>query len=491
MSNVTTQLEQSGPAASPIRTKAVKLTDVGQTRSRNQDFVAIEIPSGETLWTKGALYLVADGMGGYQAGEVASQQAGQTLIDEYYADPQTDVAASLDQATQRANTAVYYKAQSDLKLVGMGTTIVAAVVRGAQVHIANVGDSRAYLLRGKTVEQITKDHSFVQEQVDADILTPEAARTHPQRNIITRALGHQLEITVDVFETQLVPGDVLLLCSDGLSGLVRDEEMADILRHHSLPQAIVHLIETANRRGGPDNISAVLVQALQPDPTQQTAVQIEPGDPILTTAPTRPLAAPIPPPSTVPTGRQRRSFWGIFGGIALATTILVLISLFALNGYDNQQPTLTPSPTLSPTTTSTSEPAIVPTLEPTQTPPQPTNTPAPTSTPCHPFTPALVAPLPSADLTSTDVTFQWEGGALCADDVWLVTIDGRLDLCTATTKRRVTCQLPPGQHQWRVEIWGLDGKLVPGMVTLPWSLNITIPTLSTPPPLQDQATPQP
>jgi serine/threonine protein phosphatase PrpC len=491
MNNLTTQPGQSGTPASPIRTKAVKLTDVGQIRSRNQDFVAIEIPSGETLWTKGALYLVADGMGGYQAGEVASQKAGQALIDEYYADPKTDVAASLDQAVQRANAAVYHMAQSDLKLVGMGTTVVAAVVRGDRVHVANVGDSRAYLWRGKTIEQITKDHSFVQEQVDADILTPEAARTHPQRNIITRALGHQLEIIVDVFETQLAPGDVLLLCSDGLNGPVRDEEMADILRRHPLPQAVVHLIEMANRRGGPDNISAVLVQALRPDPAQQTAVQIKPGDPTLATAPTRPLTAPRPPSPTAPPGRQRRSFaWGIFGGIALATTILVLISLYVLNGYDDQQPTPTPSPTLPPTTASTSEPAIVPTLEPTQT-PWPTDTPAPTHTPCHPFTPALVAPLPGANLSTTEVTFQWEGGALCAGDSWLVTVDGRLDLCTATTKRQVTCQLLPGQHQWRVEIWGLDGKLVPGMVTPPWLINVIIPTSSTPPPLQDQATPQP
>lgn len=338
------QVTEKIPAVQ-IRTVAVKLSDVGQTRDHNEDCVAVAIPENETLAVKGSLYLVADGMGGHQAGEVASQRAAESIVDEYYADSNTDIAASLSYALRRANTDLYQMAQFDLQQAGMGTTAVAAVVRGLEVHIANVGDSRAYLLRDGELIQITKDHSFVQEQIDANIITPEAARTHPKRNVITRALGHKPDVQVDTFQGQMVPGDLLLLCSDGLSGTLNDNQMRGVLSQHRPQEAIIHLIDEANLSGGPDNVSVVLVQALPYDPALPLATEVAPG------------AAPEPAPATVErqaVGAPARSAGGrgrflVLGlGVIVLLAILVAAGLSRFGGSEDGEPTPTLAATSSP-----------------------------------------------------------------------------------------------------------------------------------------------
>jgi serine/threonine protein phosphatase PrpC len=211
------------PESSPPQTielEAVKLTDVGLARPHNEDYVEYVIPSDpQELANKGSLYLVADGMGGHQAGEVASEGAVELVIANYYGDTSNDAATSLVRAFHIANQQLHIQSETEPSKQGMGTTLVAAAILGRKVYVANVGDSRAYLINSsKGITQITEDHSWVEEQVRAGLLTPEQALRHPQRNLVTRALGSRTSVDVDLFEGEIGEGDTLLLCSDGLTG---------------------------------------------------------------------------------------------------------------------------------------------------------------------------------------------------------------------------------------------------------------------------------
>ncbi len=236
------------------------LTDTGRARPHNEDSVDYHLPQDPHLMeSKGGIYLVADGMGGHQAGEVASRQAIKSVIDQYYSDVTHDVGTSLVRAYKTANRLIYDEAQSDPAKAGMGTTLVAAAVVGRKVYVANVGDSRAYLIGQGRIAQITEDHSWVQEQIRAGLLTREQARLHPQRNVVTRALGSKPSVEVDLFEGQLADGDALLLCSDGMSGLVEDWEIETIVREQSAQDAVRSLVAKANEQGGMDNITVLIV----------------------------------------------------------------------------------------------------------------------------------------------------------------------------------------------------------------------------------------
>jgi serine/threonine protein phosphatase PrpC len=243
------------------------LTDTGRARPHNEDSVDYHVPQDPHLMDgKGAIYLVADGMGGHQAGEVASHEAIKMVIDQYYSDLTHDVGTSLVRAYKAANRSIYDEAQSDPSKTGMGTTLVAAVIVGSKVSVANVGDSRAYLVSQGRIAQITEDHSWVQEQIRAGLLTREQARLHPQRNVVTRALGSKPSVEVDLFEGQLAEGDALLLCSDGMSGLVEDWEIEAIAREQSPQDAVRSLVAKANERGGLDNITVLIVGARRDPP---------------------------------------------------------------------------------------------------------------------------------------------------------------------------------------------------------------------------------
>lgn len=257
----------------------VQQSDLGRVRPHNEDYAGHQIPQDpHELERKGIICLVADGMGGHQAGEVASKQAVEFVTQQYYSDVTHDVGTSLVRAFRAANRLIYEQAQADPTRAGMGTTLVGAVILGKKVYVANVGDSRAYLIGSKGPMQITEDHSWVGEQVRAGLLTQEQARQHPQRNLVTRALGPAASVEVDLFEGTLAEGDSLVLCSDGLSNYVNGNEIEQAVRGHPPQEAIRSLIETAKERGGADNITVLIVSgrkqselALAPQPQAKRA----------------------------------------------------------------------------------------------------------------------------------------------------------------------------------------------------------------------------
>src|SRR5437762_6440410 len=213
----------------------------------------------QVMAKKGALFIVADGMGGHAAGEVASEIAVDTVSNVYYQDDSDDVAYSLLHAIKRANALIHQRAAENMLRSGMGTTCVAAVLRGNMAYIANVGDSRAYIVRDGKVKQVSQDHSWVAEQVRAGLLTEDQARTHAQRNVITRCLGTQADVEIDVFPEPIEENDALVLCTDGLSGLVTDDEIRRIVNQSGPQESVYHLVERANENGGPDNITAIVI----------------------------------------------------------------------------------------------------------------------------------------------------------------------------------------------------------------------------------------
>lgn len=244
-----------------LRLDVAQLTDVGRKRPHNEDNMAYVIPKDpQVMARKGALFIVADGMGGHAAGEVASEIAVDTVSKVYYQDDSDDAAVSLLHAIKRANALIHQRAAENMMRSGMGTTCVAAVFRGGTAYIANVGDSRSYLVRRGVIKQVSQDHSWVEEQVRAGLLTRDQARSHAQRNVITRCLGTQPDVEIDIFSERLEEGDSMVLCSDGLSGLVPDEELGQIVDQYLPQESVYHLVERANENGGSDNITAVVVR---------------------------------------------------------------------------------------------------------------------------------------------------------------------------------------------------------------------------------------
>jgi serine/threonine protein phosphatase PrpC len=236
-------------------------TDKGIKRLLNEDNMTSVVPEDtQVLAQKGALFVVADGMGGFDKGEVASELVIQKVRDYYYQDASTDLGTSLVQAIQQANTALrqLVKAQGE-SVKSMGTTCIAAILHDATVYIANVGDSRAYIVREGQAQQISLDHSWVAEQVLLGALTKEEARTHEKRNVITRCIGTQDDVEIDLFTEPVQDGDILVLCTDGLVGVVTDEEIASIVTQYNSQESTARLIARANENGGPDNITAIIV----------------------------------------------------------------------------------------------------------------------------------------------------------------------------------------------------------------------------------------
>lgn len=236
-------------------------TDLGRARENNEDkFDWLEPEDDETLAARGKLYAVADGMGGHAAGQIASEVALKTLIRTFYAGRRGDVPTALAEGIRAANTLVWETGQRIPGRSGMGTTITSLALHEGKAIVGQVGDSRAYLIRAGEIEQITEDHSWVAEQVRAQVLTEEEAERSPYRNIITRSIGADAEVSPDLFETPLRPGDHFLLCSDGLTGVVQPEELKAMTLDHSPSMAAMKLIELANERGGPDNITCLIVR---------------------------------------------------------------------------------------------------------------------------------------------------------------------------------------------------------------------------------------
>jgi serine/threonine protein phosphatase PrpC len=248
------------------RLVAAGQTHPGRQRPLNEDAwqIAPEADTGHRWAARGRLYAVADGMGGHAAGEVASQLALDTLLQQYYNSDETPLppAIRLERAVLEANLDIYEQAVAVDAQAGMGTTLVAAVIHEDRLTVANVGDSRAYLVRDGEAIQITEDHSWVAEQVKLGVMTDEQAENHAYRNVVTRCLGHKPGIQVDIFEHRLQAGDAILLCSDGLSNQVPADEIARVVTGHTPDESTDKLVDLANRAGGPDNITALVVQVV-------------------------------------------------------------------------------------------------------------------------------------------------------------------------------------------------------------------------------------
>jgi PPM family protein phosphatase len=230
----------------PVGAYAVA-SDTGRRRRRNEDNYVVAPP----------LFAVADGMGGAQAGEVASRLAASALEGE--GSDGLQGLERIDALIQEANRRIYDRASTDPAASGMGTTMTVALVEGMTVALGHVGDSRAYLVRGEQMEQLTDDHSLVNELLKSGRLSEEEAHVHPQRSVITRAVGTDPDVDVDGFSIEAEEGDVFLLCSDGLTDMVEDEEILELVHEHrdDLEKAVKALVSAANRGGGEDNITAV------------------------------------------------------------------------------------------------------------------------------------------------------------------------------------------------------------------------------------------
>jgi protein phosphatase len=267
-----------------------RASDTGKKRRRNEDSYVVAPP----------LFAVADGMGGAQAGEVASKLAAAALED-------TDSGSSSGQERvvsliQEANRRVYARANTDPATSGMGTTMTVAIVEGQVVTIGHVGDSRAYLVRAGRLEQLTEDHSLVNELLKSGKLSPQEAETHPQRSVITRAVGTDPDVEVDAFTVDALEGDVFLLCSDGLTDMVDDDGILDVVEryHDDLDRVAKSLVSAANRGGGEDNIT-VIAFAMTADGDTARLPAAEPDEDTLEgiPVPAPPIDTMVVPPEQV------------------------------------------------------------------------------------------------------------------------------------------------------------------------------------------------
>lgn len=239
--------------------KSFSNTDVGKVRRINQDYV---YKADDTIGALSNLYIVADGMGGHQAGDYASKFTVEHLRDAIIGLEGLNPASLLEGSIVQANELLYKESKKKAELADMGTTVIAASVKDNILYFANVGDSRLYLIN-HGIKQLSIDHSFVEELVRLGGLKSEDARNHPEKNKITRAVGTQASVDVDTFEHRLIEGDIVLMCTDGLTNMVADDEIFEIIQgSRDLVEAVSKLIDAANENGGNDNIGVILFQPI-------------------------------------------------------------------------------------------------------------------------------------------------------------------------------------------------------------------------------------
>ncbi len=245
--------------------KTFSITDIGRHREMNQDYVfSSEKPVGNLP----NLFLVADGMGGHNAGDYASRYTVDRVVNVIESSSQTEPVALLEEAIQTANHDLLQRAAEDESRKGMGTTIVALTILGNRLFVANVGDSRLYVVN-QAIQQITKDHSLVEEMVRMGEMDKEVAREHPDKNIITRAIGALPEVTIDFFEVEIEEGDMILMCSDGLTNMVEDKQIRDIIMgQRDIVEKAEKLVDTANSNGGKDNITVIVIEPFSDEVTR-------------------------------------------------------------------------------------------------------------------------------------------------------------------------------------------------------------------------------
>ena len=356
-------------------------TDKGRQREGNEDAIFPHSgsdtfpfkPNPQHLAQKGQLLVVADGVGGAQAGREASHWAIRVAVERYYDIASPDPGTDLRTAIEMANASLYQYLQSTGTREA-GCTMATAVIHGNTLYVANVGDSRVYLLRDGQIAQLTRDHTLAQQKVDRGIIRPEQAQTDSGSHVLTRSMGAGQTVQVDLFPPlQLAPGDAVLLCSDGLTDMLEDAEITRLLGSSSPKRATQKLITAANRSGGVDNISVVVAR-------------IAGGKP--------PAAGGILD-ATRQMPRQQRII--LLAGAALALIAICAMAALGWWMYDRRQATPTPTPTIAATPTAPAVTTEQPAAPPAETAPpgQATSTPAPTFTPT--YTPTPVPPT----LTST------------------------------------------------------------------------------------------
>lgn len=237
--------------------KTFSITDIGKKRKLNQDYVyTSERPVGNLP----NVFIVADGMGGHNAGDYASKYTVETIVKEIQSSFEVNPERILGRAIETANEQIIKLSRGNTELEGMGTTVVAATCMGRYMKVANVGDSRLYVV-GEKITQITTDHSLVEEMVRMGGIDREAARNHPDKNIITRAIGATDTVDIDFFNVELKPGEIVLMCSDGLTNMLEDEEIRMILNgQRDIVEKAEELVKAANNNGGKDNIAVVLIE---------------------------------------------------------------------------------------------------------------------------------------------------------------------------------------------------------------------------------------
>ncbi|MCC7355569.1 MAG: serine/threonine-protein phosphatase [Anaerolineae bacterium] len=256
-------------------------SDTGRQRPGNEDSwgavsgpVDARGPDQEDLASKGYLLAVADGMGGHAAGETASRQAIATLFAVYYADDDGDRSGSLARAVQEANVTVYRHSTEDPRLAGMGSTLVAAIILGNRLLVAHVGDSRAYLLSQEGLHLLTQDHTWVADAQRQGLITTAEAEAHERRHVLTRSLGQQPDVAPDLAVVSLAPGDMVLLCSDGLTNVVREEELGQAAGSLPPQEAAQQLVSLANQRGSPDNVTVIVARMPGQAPEESAPPQV-------------------------------------------------------------------------------------------------------------------------------------------------------------------------------------------------------------------------
>jgi len=265
---VVTQLDPARVTERPLDLRVAYSTDPGG-RANNEDAIAVsELPdfdTGDGLPVEAMMLALADGMGGHQRGEVASQLAVDTTRDVILADPAGDVVPLLKQAFRRANDQIFAGWQAEGQAQMMGTTLIATIIRGKYATVASIGDSRAYLIRAGKAQQITRDHTLVADQVAQGLMTADEARESPHRNIVLHALGHRQKLDSrlpNVFEFTLLEEDRLLICSDGFNDVVPDDEIARIVLEYDPELVAARLVSVAKERGTSDNVSAIVATAM-------------------------------------------------------------------------------------------------------------------------------------------------------------------------------------------------------------------------------------
>lgn len=305
-----TSTTRDASSSTRLVVEAVLKTDVGLVRSENQDFGAYTTRDEEAQSRPGGrLLIVADGMGGHRGGATASRLATETVKAQYLGSDTDDIARALQESLTRANARVYTESQANLELRGMGTTTSALVIRDNDAWFGHVGDSRIYLVRGGEIRQLTDDHSLVATMVREGLLTSEEAENHPRRNVLQRSLGVSEEVEVDVRGPMPVQeGDVFILCSDGLHGVVKLEEIREVARM-PIAQAAGEFVRLALDRGAPDNVTVIVAKVIRAD--QANVGEDTLVDKALVDESQRDTA-PIPPVSAQSSGR-----WAVIGVLLL------------------------------------------------------------------------------------------------------------------------------------------------------------------------------